>query len=235
MIDVKEVSQERLMAVTEDLAQWTRLSGSAEERAAAEYLAAELTAIGFTTRLIKHDAYISLPGKATLRVTSPRKRDVSCITHSMGLDTDGKGVDGDLVYVAKGRPEDFVRHKAAGKFALVDGRATPQLARDATRAGVRGLVCISGRIPHEMCCSPVWGNPSDTTAGELPNIILISVAHAEGEWMPELCRHGGVQIHVATHVDTRWRQTPIVQADLEPTAPNAESSFVMLKIGRAHV
>src|SRR5262249_50570803 len=119
-------------------------SGSPEERAAAEYAAGELRAMGYATRILSHVAYISLPGPAALRVSIPDEREIPCITHSMGLPTDAGGEFGELVNAAKGRIEDFRLAGAVATFGLVDGRPTPQRALDATRAGARGAVFISG-------------------------------------------------------------------------------------------
>ena len=226
--DLEIVSHERLMASTRAIAQWTRLSGTPDERAAAEWVAAELRQAGYAVRVLGHDAYISLPGPATLRVTAPGSRDVPCITHSMGVPTPAGGLDAELVYVGKGEPHDLARDKVIGKFVLVDGRATPQRAVDATRAGALGVVCISGRIAHEMCCSPVWGNPGESTVGRLPRVVLLSVAAAEGQALRELCRRQPVTIHASAAVDTRWTTTPIIQGDLTPGHPEADPTFVML-------
>jgi len=228
MIDLLEVSPDRLMTWTRAIGRWTRLSGSTEERAAAEYVAGELGAMGYATRILSHVAYISLPGRAALRVTIPEQRELRCITHSMGLSTDADGESGELVYVGKGQVEDYRLANAAGKFGLVDGRATPQRALDATRAGARGMVCISGRLPHEMCCSPVWGSPSEATVGELPSAVLISLAASDGEALRELGARGPVRIEVSAEVQTGWIETPIVEADLRPSHPEADSTFVML-------
>jgi hypothetical protein len=115
-----------------------------------------------------------------------------------------------------------------GAFGLVDGRATPGRAVDATRAGWRGIVCISGRLPHEMCCSPVWGSPSEATIGELPRVVLISVARRDREALRELCARGPVEIRVSAEVTTGWTETPIVEADLPPGHPEADTTFAML-------
>ena len=228
MIELSEISRDRLVAWTRAIARWTRLSGTAEERAAAEYVAGELRALGYVTSVLRHSAYISLPAAAALRVASSPDADVRCITHSMGLSTSPGGETAELVYVGKGERQDWTRAGATGKFGLVEGRATPQRALDATRAGARGVVFISGRLPHEMCCSPVWGNPSELTVGELPAAVLISVGRSDGEAIRERCIRGRVEIHVSAEVETGWTETPIVEADLAPGHPDADGTFVML-------
>src|SRR5262249_32420478 len=160
-----------------------------------------------------HVAYISLPGPAALRASIPDEREIPCITHSMGLPTDAGGEFGELVNAGKGRIEDFHLAGAVAKFGLVDGRPTPQRALDATRAGARAAGFISGRLPHEMCCSPVWGSPSEATVDTLPKAVLISVGRSDGEALRELCARGPVRIHVTAEVRTGWIETPIVEAE----------------------
>src|SRR5438309_10756302 len=180
VIDLDAVSRTRLWAHNTAIAQWTRLSGSAEERNAAEYAADQLRGFGLATRILTHDAYISLPLSASLRIVSPQQQEIACITHSMGIPTPREGVVADLVYAGAGTPEDYARARAAGRVALVEGRATPHHAVTATRAGALGLICISGRHAHEMCCSPIWGNPSAGTVAELPRVHPPPVPKADG-------------------------------------------------------
>ncbi len=231
MVDLDAVSAETLTRYNTAIAQWTRLSGSADERSAAEYVAGELRALGLMTQVILHDAYISLPGPATLRVTSPRAQELFCITHSMGRPTSPGGVTAELVYAGRGSLADYAAAGAAGKMALVEGRATPQHAVNATRAGALGIVAISGRHAHEMCCSPVWGNPSHSTMGELPHAHLLSVHQADGEALRALCQAGRVEVAFTAAVETGWTKTPIVVGDLAAGHPQAEPGKYVLFSG----
>jgi hypothetical protein len=227
MIDLDAVSQTSLMMFNRAIAQWTRLSGSADEREAAAYVEGQLKEFGYAARIVMHDAYISLPGAATLRLTRPKTKEIACITHSMGIPTPPEGVSSQIVYAGDGKLDDYARAGAAGKVALVEGRATPQHAVNATRAGALGVVCLSGRYAHEMCCSPVWGNPSSTTVAELPRVHLLSVAAADGEVLRDLCGRGRVHARFTAAVETKWTKTPLVLADLTPGHPDAERSFVL--------
>jgi hypothetical protein len=231
MGETAAVSREQLMAFNRTIAQWTRLSGSAEERAAAEYVAATLADMGYATTILEHDAYISLPGRAALRVLTPEERAVPCITHSMGVSTPPGGMTAELVYAGSGTAAEYAAAGAAGRVALVEGRATPQHAVAATAAGVVGIICISGPHAHEMCCSPVWGNPSEQTRAELPRVHLLSVHRADGEALRALCRSGRVTVHFEAEVRTGWTRTPIVVADLAPGHAEAEAGRFVLFSG----
>ena len=226
MIDLKAVSQSRLTTFNRTIAQWTRLSGTPDECAAAEYVAAQLRRFGFATQIVTHDAYISLPGKAELSITSPEARTLPVITHSMGTPTGPGGLARPLVFAGKGSVPELTR-AGAGAFALVDGRATPQVAVNATEAGVAGVVCYAGRFPHEMCCSPVWGSPSASTVARLPDAVLLSVTRSDGEALRAMCLAGRVEVHATAEVHTGWTKTPIVVGDLAPGHREAEDRFVL--------
>jgi Peptidase family M28/PA domain len=225
------VSEANLMEDTRRIAAWTRLSGSEEERSAAAYAEERLRAAGYRTRILVHDAYISLPGPAALRVTHPAPREVFCITHSMGRPTGPDGAAGDLVDVGKGRPEDYAHAEAAGKIALVDDLATPEQAVAGSRAGVAGLIFVSGRHAHEMCISPVWGNPAPSTAGTLPTIPMVSVHRADGRALRDMCAAGRTAVRFTAEVQTRWTATPIVLGDLQAGHPAADPDLFVLFSG----
>ena len=231
MIDLDAVSRVQLTAFNKAIAQWTRLSGTADERKAAGYVEGQLRGFGFAAKILMHDAYISLPGAASLRLTQPQQKDLPCITHSMGTPTPPQGIVSEVVYAGKGTLDEYAGVGAAGKVALVEGRATPQHAVTATRAGARGIICISGRHAHEMCCSPIWGNPSARTASELPRVHLLSVPQADGEALRDLCGRGRVEVRFTAAVETKWTQTPIVVADLLPGHPDAEAGTFVLFSG----
>jgi len=230
-IDPAAVSQANLAEYNREIARWTRLSGSAEERNAAAYAEERLRGFGYRTEVLLHDAYISLPGPAALRVTHPAARDVFCITHSMGRPTGPGGVAGDLVFVGKGRPEDYARANARGKIALIDDLATPEQAVAGTALGVAGLIFISGRHAHEMCVSPVWGSPAPSTLGTLPGIPMVSVHQADGQTLRGLCEQGRMAVHFTAEVRTGWTRTPIVVAELPAGHSEAEGGAFVLFSG----
>ena len=53
-----------LMGHMRELARWVKLSGTPDELQSLRYFQVRLEEYGYRTRLIMHDAYISLPGKA---------------------------------------------------------------------------------------------------------------------------------------------------------------------------
>ena len=60
-----------LMGHMRELARWVKLSGTPDELQSLRYFQARLDEYGYRTKLIMHDAYISLPGKARVDVGQP--------------------------------------------------------------------------------------------------------------------------------------------------------------------
>jgi hypothetical protein len=200
-----------LMRHIDAFAKWIKLSGSEGEAASLRYIQAQLDALGFRTRVLHHDAYISLPGNSLVQVDGTTLRS---ITHSFSLAGE---VSGELVHVGAGNDADFAGRDVRGRIVLVDGIATPPVARRASRAGALGQLHISPHEHlHEMCISPVWGNPSTETLHELPTTVVCSVLPSEGAALRDrLARGERVAVMLRAEVNTGWCKTPILVADMD--------------------
>ncbi len=205
------------------LAQWIKLSGSQGEADSLRYVRAQLDGIGFRTRMLSHDAYISLPG--TSRVQADNMV-LPSITHSFSRAGD---VTGALVHVGAGNDADFAGRDLRGCIVLVDGIATPPVARRASRAGAVGQLHVSPQEHlHEMCISPVWGNPSAETVAELPSTVVCSVLLSDGAALRDrLARGERPTVVLHAEVDTGWRKTPILEAALDAPGADDEAPFVL--------
>src|SRR6202044_2261886 len=116
-------------------------------------------------------------------------------------------------HVGAGNEADFAGRDLAGCIVLVDGIATPPVARRASRAGAVGQLHISPHEHlHEMCISPVWGNPSCITQAELPGTVVCSILPSAGDPLRDRVRRGE-------------QKTPILQADMD--APDPEAPFIL--------
>ena len=219
------VDGEHLMAHNREFARRVKLSGTPEELASFRYLEATLAGFGYRTTLLFHDAYISLPGRARVTVGN---RDISCITHSMSRATTKEGVSGELVDVGKGDLATLAGLDLRGKILLVDGIASEEVAAPASAAGALGQLHISSNEHlYEMCVSPVWGSPSQHTKGALPTTVLCTIPRSEGEALRlRLSRGEPVWATLATEVDTGWRKTPLLSAELEPEG-DSDAPFVL--------
>ncbi|QYA16259.1 M28 family peptidase [Rhizobium sp. AB2/73] len=205
----------RLMAHIGEFARRVKLSGTAEELESFRYLQSEMDGFGYRTRLLSHDAFISLPRAATVEIDGENLR---CITHSMSVSTPAAGVTGNLIHVGEGTEADFADKDIAGKIVLVDGIATEEVAALASAFGALGELHISpNEHLYEMCVSPVWGSPSQHTRDRLPTTVICSIAKDDGGRLRErLARGEAVTATLCAEVDTGWRETPLLVAELQP-------------------
>src|SRR3954466_10363141 len=126
------VDRAAMMRQVGTLAQWVKLSGTEDEAVSLRHIQARLDAMGFRTRLLHHNAYISLPGASAVTVDNTKK---PSITHSFSRAGEVSGL---LVYVDAGNEADFAGGDVAGCIVLVDGIPTPLGSRRATMAGAMG-------------------------------------------------------------------------------------------------
>ncbi len=215
-----------LMRHIDAFAKWIKLSGSEGEADSLRYIQAQLVAYGFSTRTLSHDAYISLPGKSLVQVDG---KTLTSITHSFSRASAAGGVTGELVHVGAGNEADFAGRDLRGCIVLVDGIATPAVARRASRAGAAGQLHISPHEHlHEMCISPVWGNPSAETFAEVPTTVVCSVLLSDGAALHDrLSRGERPSVVLQAEVDTGWRKTPILVAELDAPRAGDEAPFVL--------
>ncbi len=212
------VSASKLMEYTRGIARWVRMSGSEDEANAFDYLETALRGFGLDVRRHQHDALISWPGPASLEVAGTPPRQVECITHSFAASTPPGGLEAEVVDVGAGddrQHESGVRSAdVRGKIALIDGLATPVKARAAEDAGAAGVIFVNPPKLHEMIISTVWGAPTPETVGCLPTIVAVSVREPDGAVLRARAREGTLRVRVQAQVDTRWRPTPLLVADL---------------------
>jgi hypothetical protein len=222
----RAVSIETLMRHVSEFAKRVKLSGTPEELESFRYLQATLDGYGFATRLIMHDAYISLPGQASLSIDGQA---LSCITHSFSRASPPDGLVGEIIDVGAGRAADFAAADARGKIALIDGLASPLPSLLASRAGAVGQIHVSAHEHrHEMCISPVWGSPTPETLDNLPRTVVVTVAQQDGAAIRDrLRRDGHLTARIDAQVDTGWRETPLLVAELGPPDAGDDEPFVL--------
>ena len=227
---IKEASRTvdtgRLMQTVKDLAKWVKLSGTPDELESFRYVQARMERLGFSTRLIEHDAYISLPGKASIEVDG---KEINCITHSMSRSSPAEGTTGELVYCGAGSEADLAKRDLRGRILLLEGMATPTMAWRASQVGAIGQIHITPDDQlHEMCVSAVWGNPTPESKSRLPSTVLTTISREDGallRGMLEKGEHPKVVIHA--EVDTGWRKTPILVADMDAPGQGPDAPYVM--------
>lgn len=212
----------RLMAHCAEFAKRVKLSGTPEELESVRYLKVVLDADGYRTELISHEAYISLPGPAKVEAAG---RTLVAITHSFSRASPAGGLRARIVDVGAGT--DFAGEDLRGTIVLIDGIASPAAAARAAAAGAAGQLHVSPHEHlHEMCISPVWGNPSGETLDRLPTTVACTISAADGAALREALTKGPVEARLHAEVDTGWRPTPLLVAELDGPAPGGP--FILL-------
>jgi Peptidase family M28 len=216
----------RLMHHMREFARWTKLSGTPDEMQSLRTVQSELDRYGYRTEVVMHDAYISLPGRARVVIDGATPR---CITHSFSVSSSPDGLTAELAYVGDGTEADFAGRDVRGRIVLVEGIASPGVAHRASRAGAVGQLHISPHEHiHEMCVSPVWGSPSQETLAVLPRTVVVTVAHDDGAALRDRLQCGErPRVTLHAEVDTGWRQTPILVAEIDAPRAETEGPFVL--------
>jgi len=213
-----EVSVDHMFEVASGLAKWERLSGSEEEYEAFLWLEKQYKEYGYETRLIKHDAYISLPVSCTFAVNG---KEIHAQTHSM---VPSKHAEGELVYcknIGEIRSMD-----CAGKLILMKGRAVYEPVAAAEGKGALGVVFIQDGVIRECIPSASWGSPAPSDWKYFPSIPSASIVDDDGNVLLERLEAGEVlKASLTTVTDTSWRKIPLLIADLK--APVDTEQFVM--------
>lgn len=206
-----EVDGAELMASCAVFAERVKLSGTADELASLQTIQAKLDGYGYQTTLLSHDAFISLPGDAGVLVDGVA---VEAITHSFSLPS--PGLTAPVVHVGQGTEADFAGRALAGCIVLAEGIASPAVADRARRAGAVGQLHISPHDHlHEMCISPVWGSPGLSTLAQMPAAVACTISHTDGSALrARLAAGEALVVTLQAAVDTGWRKTPILVAEL---------------------
>lgn len=220
------VDSAAMMRHLQEFARRIKLSGTPEELDSFRYLQTTLDGYGYGTELILHDAYISLPGKARIDIGADTP---DCITHSFSRPSPAGGLRATVVYAGLGRAEDFAAVDARGKIVLLEGIANPGASRRASLAGAIGQIHISPHEHlHEMCISSVWGTPSAEKHEQLPSTVVLSLRKADGDALKRRVQaNEPVEVTLHAAVDTRWRKTPLLVAELPGRQDDADAPFVM--------
>ncbi len=219
-----QVDAAPMMGDLQVFAQRTKLSGTPEELESFRYLQGRMDGLGYRTTLLLHDALISLPGACRVEA---RGQSLPSITHSFSRPSAPGGMRGRLVDVGRGGADEFAGKDLRDAIVLVQGIAGPDVAARASRAGAAGQLHISphGHL-HQMCISPVWGSPAPERMADLPTTVVATIALADGNALQTRLAAGeALDAVIHAEVDTGWRKTPILVAELD--GPDPESEFIL--------
>ena len=214
-----EVSRDHLWATNSAIAQWTRNSGTDEERQAFRYVQDTLQAYGLRTTWLEHPALISYPIRSSLSIITGPDR---AVTHVASLGTafsaGVEALEAEVVDLGFGAPDDYARRNVQGKIVLINGLATPTGVLAAEQAGAVGEIFINDDHLHYMIVSTVWGTPTPDSARRLPKTPAVSIKAADGEQLRRQIAAGPTWVRLSSEVFRAWQTTPLLTAELDGQA-----------------
>ncbi len=219
------VSRENLWETNRRIAEWVRLSGSRDERAAFEYVKGLLDQYGLQTTWLEHPARVSYPLEANLEVIDASGHALAqyaCLSHAFGASVDN--LQAELVDLGFGKPADYAANDVRGKVVLIDGLALPTAVYTAEQAGSIGQIFVNDDHLHNMIVSTIWGTPTTQSAVRLPTVPVVSVVAVAGADLRTRIAAGTTRVRLSARVFTGWQSTPIVVGELPG---RASDDFVM--------
>ena len=213
---VASVSREKLWETNRQIAQWVRLSGSADERMAVDYLRSVLDSYGLHTTLLEHPALISYPLESSLELIGPATETFcvyTCLGHAFSASSER--LEAEVVDVREGDAAALSASDVRGRLVLIDGLATPVAVYEAERAGAAGLIFVNDDHLHNMIVSTIWGTPTPQSAERIPRVPAVSITAADGRDLRSRLASGAQAARLHTQVFMAWQTTPILVAELE--------------------
>jgi N-acetylated-alpha-linked acidic dipeptidase len=230
----RAVSVRRLRAHLEKFSTLHRETGSADERAAVDYIAQTLRDDGVEVTIHEFRGFVSLPRDATLDVLAPTTTTIPCRPRSFGANTPPGGLEGELVFAGSleedrskmifartGEERDYQGVDAHGKIVL----GTAGGPDGVKRAFEHGAIAYIHMWPsgedaiHEMIVTSIWGTPTPESISRLPKIPALSVKKADGERLRAMMTHGPVRVRIHARAETGWRTLPLAVADIRGAEP----------------
>lgn len=212
-----QVSREKLMEYTGNIARWVRISSLPAEVESLEYVSGVLESFGYRVEMLRYDGFISYPVKAEVKVLGEQPETLRCLGHCFSDSTPGQGLTA---------PISFDEQDCGGKIVLIDGLPNYGKVMAAKARGAVAVLFVQDDYLHNMPVNPIWGNPTQDTVHLLPRIPVASITRPDGERLRERCAGGETVANLYSSVEMGWkRDLPILVADL-PCARSGK--FVLL-------
>jgi Peptidase family M28 len=240
------ISLDEPLALIRRFSTLTRESGTADERAAGEYIADRLRQFGLSMTVHDPDLYLSIPERSELRVIGGDATPIASRPPSFARSTNGEEMSGELVYV----PSTYVGGTAslfdtpmaavgpsttlgasadsvAGKIVLTEGYSMPGTVAAFERRGAIAQVFIHpGASVHEGICTPIWGAPTHESIARKPRTPVVCISRPDGDRLAQLASNGSLRVGVRTWLREGWWPCLLPIAEIRGTADPDEFLLV---------
>ncbi|WP_232700629.1 M28 family peptidase [Halobacterium wangiae] len=234
-----EISAEEPWDLVEEFSRLERVSGSEDEKRAAEYLVERLDALGVSHERYDPELWISIPNDASLRTVAPEGESFeSAKTVSFSAD---ETITGEVVHVEGDGPQDVdevlqgaldsVDVDVEGKIVAMEGLLPIEAVSQLEDEGAIGFVGVHPHEtePHEGIATPVWGGiPAPGEEDRVPDVPIVNLSKRDGERLLGLLEDGSVEVELTADVTTDWFECPVVVADVPGKADPEDDDFVLL-------
>jgi len=189
-----------------------RLSGTEELEKTAVYIEKQLKDYGLAAGIDRFPMYHSFPGEAQLKVLSPETLTIDARPVCHISSTPPCGLEGDLLYLGSGDYADYEGIDVTNKILLTDmnwSPARPEKARIAWEKGAKALIIMNWGKPDDQliqmgAVKSQWGNPTPEDMKDIPQITVISISRASGEYLKGLCLLGKVRVWLMADATREW-------------------------------
>jgi hypothetical protein len=220
-----EISKEEMQRNWEALMEFTPLhAGSPEEEEAFQLIRRRLEEYELDTQLLRHPAYTSNPVYAKLEITQPLEMEIDCTPYRQVGTTGPEGVEGEIIYIA---PHDIGRAGCEDRIILCEQTTAHDwmglrdgLLLRLQEMGAKALIVIEQDdykpdVVHQRADFSVSGNPTTDNIHKVQTIpAIVHLTHADGQSLRQLAKRGGLRARLTSVVETRWRDVPLLTAEL---------------------
>jgi N-acetylated-alpha-linked acidic dipeptidase len=229
---LEAVSVEEAWALVETFSTLVRVSGSEQEREAANYVLGRLQSWQVPHQLYEPELYLSVPVSAQVEVMAPDQFVFHAKTPAFSVSTGQAGLSGEVVYIPRAASPDMSSlyspsfeigdRDLHGKIVLTDGMSGPDEVQFFSQRGSIGQIFVNpGERIHWSICTSIWGTPDLDTFGNKPTVAVADVNRRDGEQLIRLAEQGGLQITIRTELKEGWFRCPLIVAEvpgnLEPS------------------
>ena len=192
-----------------------RISSGDDVTRAADYVVDELRSYGFEAENEFFYTYNSTPIFSKLELLCGGEvvqlKSLPCghIRSTLSV-----GEEYDLIYIDSHNYANIHDVNVKGKMVLVEmsyAPPVPEKSRVLHEAGAAGMICMNWGNDEDVICNralkAIWGNPTEETFPNIPNIIGVGVTRKTGLMLKKRClESGSVRVRVTATATREWQR-----------------------------
>lgn len=191
---------------------FVRMSGTEEERRAAQILVDEIEAMGVSADTRTFEVKDGTVIKAVFEVIAPERKEYTVTGYKCAGCTKEGGEDYDFIYIEQF--DEINLRNARGKFALINGRASADVYRKMLDAGVAGFMTMGGTVKDTL-------EDSDLDTRKMRETLtqhgLMPAFHIRMTDALEILKSGATRVHIELKTKNHVHISQNVVAEIKGT------------------